>query len=414
MTDERIPSGTRPPPAPIRADDHVDDERRQLRVTIAASVLLAGIVVWEAGWPDATDAALIALPCAAFVARRSSSRVPRWATFVASLVPCVLLNVPELRTEGILFAPIAAVTYLALFEPRRGLSWACGAIALFAAPAAALITGDGDWGWPFWMLGTALGSSFGEIGHRYRLRMHELRAARQVIADQAVLEERRRIARDVHDLVGHSLSVVMLQVTAARALVRDDPDEAEAALDDAARVGRQSMGEIRRTMGLLRSEVDRRAGGDGSRQDSDAGTTTDSTVGDGTMPAPTLLDVWGLVSEYRTAGLDVALTVDGDLTTLDQPRSNAAYRIVQEALANASRHGGSGLSSVGVRHDAEECTLRITNPLGSTADPARQREHQGLGLVGMRERAESMGGSLEAEPVGSEWMVKAVLPAGTP
>lgn len=366
-----------------RPDAYVDDERRQLWMLAAIAVLIGGVVLWETGRLGFGELLLLTVPLLAALARWASDRFPRWLAFPAASVPAAAINLPDLATEGILFAPIAAVTYLALFEPRRWVPAVCGATAFLAPLGAVIWSGDDDWGWPFWMIGTLLGWVIGEIGHRYRQRLHELRAARQVIAEQAVLDERRRIARDVHDLVGHSLSVVMLQVNAARALVRTAPAEAEAALDDAAEAGRASMSDIRRTIGLLRE-------GDG----------------DGTAPAPTLDDVESLADSYRNAGLRVATSVDGDPSRLDHARSNAGYRIVQEALANAAKHGGGDTATVDVLIDAGICTLRIANPVGAPPDPS----HRGLGLIGMRERAQSVGGTLTMDGDGPEWVVVAVLP----
>lgn len=366
---------------------YLEDERRWLPALAVFMVLLAGIGMIEPDEIRSRDVVVVLLPSLAVAIRTLTPRLPRWWVFPVAAFAALLPNLPDSETEGVLFLPIAAVTYVAVFEPRRWISYTCTFLAA-ASPVIALIWIDpGSFGWQFWMTGAVLGGGFGDVGYRYRARLDELRDAREALADQAVLDERRRIARDVHDLVGHSLSVVMLQVTAARELVRIDPDEAEAALDDAARVGRESMGEIRQTIGLLRS-----------------------SEGDGTAPAPTLSDLDDLVGQYRAAGLAVDVESSGTIDAIDRTRSIAAYRIVQEALANVSKHGSGTRAAVSVNVDADVCRITISNPTPETV----RLGTQGFGLVGMRERAQSVGGTLTAGPHGAAWLVDASLPITSP
>lgn len=363
---------------------YVDDERLWLPAVAAFTGLLGGVGLIELETLRLLDVVIALVPALALVARAVTPQMHRWWIFPISMVPPLVLNMPELRTEGVLFLPIASVTFLTLFEPRRWIARTCAAIAALVPVAVVLLTDPDDWGWPFWITGALLGFAFGEIGHRYRDRLIELRSARMALADQAVLDERRRIARDVHDLVGHSLSVLMLQVTAARELVRSDPAEAEAALEDAADVGRASMAEIRRTIGLLRD-------GDG----------------DGTAPAPTLVDVDELVGQYRSGGIHIELAISGDRETVDRARSIAAFRIVQEALANVSKYGSDRRASVKIDVSDDECRLAITNPAQRAVDSNRH----GYGLVGMRERAQSVGGTLNAGHRAGSWTVDVHLPS---
>ena len=136
-----------------------------------------------------------------------------------------------------------------------------------------------------------------------------------------MLEERRRIARDVHDFVGHGLAAVMLQLTSARHVLRRDPDAAEEALRSAEEVGRRSMAELRRTVALLRSD-------------------DDGAIG---PPVPTALEIPALIDDARARGLAVELQVRGDLAQISPGVGVALYRFGQEALANAARHApGAG------------------------------------------------------------------------
>src|SRR5581483_12475897 len=140
----------------------------------------------------------------------------------------------------------------------------------------------------------------------------------QELAEQAMLEERRRIARDVHDFVGHGLAAVMLQVTSARHVLRRDPTAAEEALRVAEEVGRRSMRELRRTVAVLRSDDEDGAGV--------------------APPVPAAEEIPALVEEARAGGLDLELEIRGELAELDPGVGLALYRIAQEALANAARH----------------------------------------------------------------------------
>jgi len=146
--------------------------------------------------------------------------------------------------------------------------------------------------------------------------MERLSAAQAGLAERSRAEERSRIARDLHDVIAHSLTVSLLHVTSARLAVEHDPADAARALADAERLGRLSLAEVRATMGLLRSEP---AEGIAA-------------------PVPGADQVPRLVRQLREAGADVTLVADGDTTGLPATTGSTVYRIVQEALANASKH----------------------------------------------------------------------------
>ena len=181
-------------------------------------------------------------------------------------------------------------------------------------------------------------------------------------------------------MLGHSLTIVMLQLTAARHLLRRDPDEADAALADAERVGRESLNQVRRTVGMLRGPTDARS-------------TTD-----GGGPSPTLEDLDQLLADYRAAGISVQADIAGPLAIVEAASSVAGYRIVQEAMANVSKHSparrhvGDGPRRPGRRSVPDHRRRPRRGP------PPR-RSTGGFGLVGMQERARSVGGTVQAGPV---------------
>ncbi|MFF4419197.1 sensor histidine kinase [Streptomyces sp. NPDC001549] len=223
-----------------------------------------------------------------------------------------------------------------------------------------------------------------------------LAAAEERAADLAV---RNRLARELHDAVGHALSAVTLQAAAARRMLERDPGfvrEALAAIEDTTR---RTVGELDAVLGLLRD-------GDPARPDA--------------APAPTLAaDLDGLLARTRAAGTTVTAHQDpgpaGDWAALPAIASREAYRIVQEGLTNALRHG-AGPVDLRIRVQAgpdtahRELEITMTNPPAAPAEDRETRTTGGRGLRGATERAALLGGSVEAGPHGDRWRLRAVLP----
>jgi signal transduction histidine kinase len=227
----------------------------------------------------------------------------------------------------------------------------------------------------------------------------ELRAAQASLAAQAAAAERQRIAGEIHDVVAHSLAVTMLHLTGARHILLRDPLRAEQALAEAERLGRQSLADVRRTVGLL--------------QDPDASGAAARPV---LAPLPTAADMRSLVDEYASAGMDVELTVEGDASELAAGPSLAVSRIAQEALANVAKHATRAMTRVELRIDDGQdlVRLRVRDGGGAAelAPPERGDSGSGMGLPGMRKRAELLGGALFAgpDPAGAGWLVECRLP----
>jgi signal transduction histidine kinase len=207
-----------------------------------------------------------------------------------------------------------------------------------------------------------------------------------------VLTERRRIARDVHDFVGHGLAAVMLQITSARHVLRRDPAAAEEALESAEEVGRRSMQELRRTVALLRS-------------DDEAAVAP---------PLPSTSEIPALVDHARAGGLAVELSTRGDLSLITPSVGVALYRISQEALANAAQHAPRARTDLGIEvAEGRACLVAETTGPTTTA-PSRESRRARYGLVGMRERATALGGDFSAGPTPEGWRVRCRLPLRTP
>ena len=236
-----------------------------------------------------------------------------------------------------------------------------------------------------WLVGIVLGVGGGRAFRANVVHLAELRAAQHALAQQAVSDERRRIAREVHDIVAHTMSVTMLHLTAARMAIQRDPAAAEAALAEAERHGRASMDDIRSVVRLLRS---------------------DETSVDAALPDET--DLPELVERYRTAGSDVRLHADGVTESLGPTIRLAVYRVVQESLSNAVRHGRDPIT-VSVSRTVDAVEIEVTNP---NAAPVPPDPATGSGIAGMRERIEALDGTFTAGPVAGDrtWRVHARIP----
>jgi signal transduction histidine kinase len=240
-----------------------------------------------------------------------------------------------------------------------------------------------DPGWAAWVAGSCFSVVVCLFGRRQRDLVRQLREAQAGLTARARAEERNRIARELHDVIAHSLTVSLLHVSAARLALDEDRDEAARALEEAERLGRDSLDEVRHAVGLLRRPGEP----------------------DSTAPLPGSLDVPALVERFRGAGADVRATVDGDLSRLPNTVGLATYRILQEALTNAAKHAPRATSTVHVAVASDAVRLSVE----SSGPPGRGN---GLGLLGMHERAESLGGQCDAGPGGSGWLVRAELPLG--
>ena len=242
-------------------------------------------------------------------------------------------------------------------------------------------------GWIPWVSANVFTFVLGRSLRRQRMLIEQLQAARQALAEQAVAEERRRIARDLHDLAGHTLAAVLLHVTGARHVLRRDVDEAERALIQAETVGRASLDQIRATVASLR------------------------TSERGTDPAlPGSADLIGLVDEYRRAGLDVTAVVTPPAASIEGPVGAALHRISREALANVARHAPGNRVELTLDLDAATDEVRLVVADHGRAPTVGDHDDGHFGLVGMRERARAVGGELAAGPTPDGWRVDARLP----
>lgn len=317
--------------------------------------------------------------------------VPWWPTFLgcilaASLVLSLPIGAVGAQDAISLFLLFVVAEQTAKDGWRRGLVVAGIAIALLVT---ADIAGHVD---PlyFHVVTTFLGFCLGFMLHWQTRALSAEREARAVEHNRATLAERDRIAREIHDLVAHSLSITMLHITGARRMLADtaatssdDIDEAIDALRDAERIGRQAMQDIRNTVNSL------------------------ATDGDPLKPLPSAEDLPGLVHRVRDAGLPASYDVHGDVGRVPPALGLGLYRIVQESLTNVAKHApGSPVQvSLAVGRSDARLTVRSTRTV-----PHAVPDGTGSGITGMEARVSQLGGTLSAGPDGDAWSVEATLP----
>ena len=346
---------------------------------------------------DVLGGVLVVVLCGLLAVRRFRSRVVLVAVLAVTLAyvllgyPQTVLGLPLLvavftvgsahglrASAGVLAAVVAVVVVAFAVDP--------GPVAVVDLVATVVTVGGAWW-----------------VGATVRMRREQvalveeraalLERARQDVADRAVTQERLRIARELHDVVAHSMSVVAVQSGMAEHVLATQPERAGAALAAISESSRSALTELRRLLGVLRDD--------------------DEPAGD-LAPALGVADLPALVERATAAGLRTDLSITGDPATVPAGAGLTVYRIVQEALTNVVRHGGPGTSAgVSVTCGSGAVDLLIVDDGAGT--PAAAAEGTGSGLLGMRERVEVFDGELDAGPAeAGGWQVAARLPLDPP
>nr|WP_162948206.1 sensor histidine kinase [Streptomyces europaeiscabiei] len=327
---------------------------------------------------------------------RRRKPVAAFGTIAAVFVLQWALGV-ALRADIALFV---ALYSLALHGWLRQLLWACavmaGTMSLVAVRASSAVS---VWDALFFLLSTATAAL--ALGLMVRIRRAQLaglrdRAARlEIERDQrsrlATATERTRVAREMHDIVGHNLSVIITLADAGSYATDIAPERGKEALQLIGDTGRQALGELRRVLGVLREAADGPRGGPEL------------------SPQPGIADIGALCAKVRAAGLEVVYRTSGDVDALDSGVQLTVYRIVQEALTNTLKHTDPGtLVRLAILVEDSRLSIRVQDT--GPATPAGPPNEEGHGLVGMRERAALYGGTVSAGPAGGGgWSVEAVL-----
>lgn len=382
--------------------------RTQLAVDIGTALLLGGVVavLWAQGGQGPWSLVTTGVLTLALALRRVApglALVIAWIGAVLQMVTLQTTNVADLFIPGVLYttsvygtrririaglvsaivgAVVAGVFYGFQIYGVRGIGGEetlkgavqYGAMWFVVVLAVLLLP---------WLAGLAVRARRSARMSREAQLLAERDAAR---ADRnvAIEQERVRIARDMHDIVAHSLAVVIAQADGARYALRADPAVADEALDTIGATARRALGDVRELLGALRHEQ-------------------------GTAPTPDVDDIERLVGQMRDVGLEVQVEREGDPSTLPTTTQLAVYRIVQESLTNAYKHGAPG-STVRARLTYRPDTVEI-DVVNRRAEDDRPGPGTGHGLVGMRERATMSGGSMTAGPRGEDFAVAVRMPA---
>lgn len=371
---------------------------RDAVVALAAfglTLLLLGVDHSAERGLDPLGGILAALACFPLVARRRSPL----AVFALTTAAAATLNGLGYAL-GPPFGPTVALFYVAQDERTRARIPETAAVVLgfFAVhvgataaahsgfPTSPILFGVVVWGGA-WVLGD-------QLRHRRRRRAEVEDRIRRAERDSererrlAAAEERTRIARDLHDSAAHAINVILVQAGAARLLQQRDPEATRRALTTIEEVARETIGEIDLLVHGLRENG---AGGEAPAIEPPTGLAALET----------------LAERYRAGGLAIEIHTAGRPRPLSRALDQAAYRIVQESLTNAARHG-SGAAEIGVRYGESELELVISNAVAPSADG--ETVTRGHGILGMRERAALLGGSLEAGRDRVAFRVDARLP----
>ncbi len=392
---------------------------RCARVDVALSGVILGAGVIELSVADRlppggvpVQAAYLVGIALAVLLRAAS---PEWSAgsyLLATVFVCALSQPYELLSVGLAFT-VLPFLYAATLDGKR--LWGVLGLLLLAVAIRSLDDPGQDWFARLldqaWVLQAAVA---GLVVRRYRRRADHLGLAAAERARQAVGLERARIARELHDVVGHQVTAMIVTADAARGLLEDkvaehagDPGDgrtqamasAHAALAAIEDTGRQCLTEMRHLVGLLRDS------------DSAAGPGPDATAP--APPPPGLDRLEDLLRAVRAAGLPVRVAVNGAPRPVSSGASLTAYRVVQESLTNTIRHAGPTKATVRLDWSTDALTIQVdddgagTEPVPPAAD--------GSGLAGLRERARIFGGTFTAGPKGLPghgWTVRAALPVG--
>jgi signal transduction histidine kinase len=358
---------------------------------VSSTIIVVAAQLTDPG--TAAELAAVCLGAAAFVARALFTRLPAELFAVLVTVPVALAVGQDGNLEVSFFLPIMITLYAAWYLDSLIRSTAVMVFTVVTPwfVATQLVPEEGLQ-WIPWSAASLFTFALGRTLQHQRSLIAELEAARRSLADQAVADERRRIARELHDLAGHTLAAMLLHVTGARHVLRRDVDESERALQEAEAVGRASLDQIRMTVAALR--------------------TTERGVD---PPLAGSADLVALIDDYRRAGLTIDGRVAPGVEDIDGPVGTALHRICREALSNVARHAPHNTVEVVLDIDGRggrRLARVVVADRGRRPRPANGGAH--FGVVGMVERARALGGDLRAAPTADGWRVEATIPVDGP
>jgi signal transduction histidine kinase len=338
---------------------------------LALGAVLTAAMAWRSTAPLATLIAVGAVALAFALADTPPENLASTTILVAVLSFAIGAHLPRRRARAGLVGVGVLVVVVTAIGPDQTIGDVIFPVVLFAG---------------CWALGR-FGRSRAYLTAELRARTEQLERERTERERDAVARERVRIARELHDVVAHSVSVMVVQAGAARSVLDRDPEATVRALGAVEDTGREALTEMRRLLGILRPDG----------EDADH------------APQPSLDRLGALIARSRDAGLDVELRVEGRAGPLAPGVDLTAFRLVQEGLTNALKHGGLGHAQVVLRWSADVLEVEVANRI-TDGPAAHGLAGGGQGLVGMRERVALCGGELRAGPIGRGFVVRARLP----
>ncbi|MBZ6192174.1 sensor histidine kinase [Streptomyces olivaceus] len=372
-----------------------------LTLTLLFAIALSGCFlsfgVMPGRPPMWAGVALSALACAALAWRR---RWPFWVLAVTTLCVVTVSALGHLVT-AMLMSPLMVAQYSVSLRARRRAGWCAALVATAALVASGLFHDELRDQWLIGLVNPAawvpLSAAFGSyvrVRREYAAaRAEHIAREREEEARHRVVQDRMRIARELHDVVAHHLTLAHAQAGVATHLARTDPEQAYEIMDRLSDTTAAALRELKSTVGLL-------------RQDTDAD--------DELAPAPGLARLPDLVAACAAADVTVTVSTEGEPGPLAPGLDLTAYRIVQEALTNVTKHAGPASAEVRLAHGARFLTLTVTNGTAAGSRPAPP-PGPGFGLLGMRERALAAGGTFHAGPLpGGGFEVVCALPLHGP
>jgi signal transduction histidine kinase len=363
-------------------------------VFAVALAVIAELEVWSGGSGSRTLRAGVAVLMTLPLVFRRRFALPVLGVVMGAALAQSVAD-PDADVAGVLVVAIIVAAYSVAAHCGRRAAAAGGVVGLAALWGSVHLQGGGVGNYLFagaifvgsWLAGFVLRARYlraEELEHRTEVLEQE----QETRARAAVAEERARIARDLHDAVAHSMSVIVVQAGAERLALPEEATSTREVLRSIEETGRQALVEMRRLVEMLRKDDEELA----------------------LAPQPSLAHLELLVEQVREAGLPVELSVEGEPRALPPGVDLSAYRIVQEALTNALKHAGPARARGIVRYAPNQLELEVADDGAGTTSSA---DGGGHGLVGMRERVAVFGGVLEADRrVEGGYRLRATLPLG--
>ena len=324
--------------------------------------------------------ALLMLP--ALIVRAVWRSMPGWLLLSWVTIPTLVGDAAAV-TQSAYLVVVTALAVVAAGRPRR-LDTVVMVLCLLS-PFLIWLLDTNDWhrglGAWLWFGGLLIGWGFGHVVRRQFALIDELERTRTRLAETAVAEDRQRIARDLHDLVGHSFTVVLLHLSGARMILTSAPAEAAEALRHAEIVGRKGMDELRQALMLMHQ-------GSHSLAPLEPG------------------ELEHLLGRYRDAGMRIDIDVAGDIDAVSAAPRIVLHDVLREALTNVAKHAHPAEATIRIGVDHDRVDVRVQSPLGPGAPPGGS----GMGLAGLEHRVAAIDGSFHARTDQEHWVVQARLP----